>query len=231
MNSWAKQGRLVRALSDDGEIFVMSGVRTVLPTTGALATLGDLVGAAEARAEAIVAQAHAAAASIVAAAEVAASETTAAASAAVLEVAREEVGAQFEAEMALIRRAAAEGKLVRDGIASQVASIVARAAALATRRIVGEAYLADPALTASACEDALKAASGQQVLAIRVSPGVVADVQARLVDFAGYVRPDAAVELGGCIIDLKNGTIDATLEARLSLMELALVQAGGGLDQ
>jgi flagellar biosynthesis/type III secretory pathway protein FliH len=41
------------------------------------------------------------------------------------------------------------------------------------------------------------------------------------------VRPDDAVEAGGCIIDLRNGTIDATLDARLSLMELALREAGG----
>jgi flagellar biosynthesis/type III secretory pathway protein FliH len=33
--------------------------------------------------------------------------------------------------------------------------------------------------------------------------------------------------MGGCLIDVRNGTIDASLDTRLSLMELALRDAGG----
>jgi flagellar biosynthesis/type III secretory pathway protein FliH len=231
MNSSAKQGRLVRALGDDGEIFVLGGVRTAVPNPGGLASLSEMVAAAEAKAEEILANARAEAAAIVAEAEASAEETRSSAYADGLARARVEVNHLFEGELALVRQAAAEGKSLRDDIAGQAVAVIAAAAAVAARRIVGEAYAADPALTAAACAEALRAASGQEVLALRVNAGIAGEVQARLVDGAGYVRPDDSVEVGGCIVDLKHGTIDATLDARISLMELALAQAGGGLAQ
>jgi flagellar biosynthesis/type III secretory pathway protein FliH len=60
-----------------------------------------------------------------------------------------------------------------------------------------------------------------------VHPGLVQAVEASLTEAAGYVKPDDAIEAGGCIVDLRNGTIDATLDTRLSLMDLALREAGG----
>ena len=92
---------------------------------------------------------------------------------------------------------------------------------------VREMYEADPGRTARICADALRAASGQEVLAIRVNPGVVDSVRAALHGAEEYVRPDQGIAIGGCIIDLENGTIDATLDARLTLIEAALADAGG----
>ncbi len=104
---------------------------------------------------------------------------------------------------------------------------MANAIAMAARRVIGAAYQADATLTAEACADAIRAAAGQQILSIRVSPGALETVRAALVDVASYLRPDDAVAIGGCIVDLRNGTIDATLDARLELMEMALKAAGG----
>ena len=51
--------------------------------------------------------------------------------------------------------------------------------------------------------------------------------RATLTDAATYIRPDDSVEVGGCIIDLRNGTLDASLEARLSLMDLRSPKRAG----
>lgn len=227
MSSLAK-GRVIRAARDHEDVFVLGeSIRDTLPTHGAIATASDIRGAAEAQAAFVLANAQREAAAIVA-------EATASAGA-VRDAAYKDgyqAGlAQAEAEVARLlevaRGAASDGKVIRDSIASESASVVARAAALATRRIVGEYYEIDPERTAAACAEALRAASGQDVLSIRIHPGLVNSLRATLADAASYIRPDEAVEIGGCIIDLRHGTLDASLDARLSLMDLALAEAGG----
>ncbi len=230
MNSSANRGRLVRAVRDDEEVFVLGASRLAVSPSGAVTTATDLIAAAEARASVIVEAAAAAARQITADAESEAAALRAEVHESVLEMARREVFEQFEAHLALVRQAAEEGKAIRDGVAAQSGALVARAVALATSRIVGDYYEADPGRTAAACADALRAAAGQEILAIRVNPSVVGNVQAALADVARYVRSDDGVEVGGCIVDLKHGTIDATLDTRLSLMKLALGQAGGELS-
>ena len=69
------------------------------------------------------------------------------------------------------------------------------------------------------------------MIAIRVHPALAGAVSASLTSSGGYVRPDETVAIGGCIIDLRMGTLDATLDARLSMLELALAEAGGELPQ
>ena len=128
---------------------------------------------------------------------------------------------------AAIRQAAADGLAIRNAMIDEATPAMANAISLAARRVVGAAYQADPSLTADACADAVRAAAGQQILSIRVAPEALDAVRATLVDLADYVRPDSAIAAGGCVVDLKNGTLDATLDARLDLMELALKAAGG----
>lgn len=223
MNSLAK-GRVIRAARDHEDVFILGeSTRETLPTHGPLATASDIRGAAEARAATVISTAQVEAASLVASAGDVRSAAYADGYRAGLAQAEAEVAQLLE----IARAAAVDGKAIRDSIAEDSVSVVARAAALATRRIVGEYYEADPARTAAACADALRAAAGQDVLAIRVHPGLVTSLQASLADAAGYIRPDGAVDIGGCIIDLRNGTLDATLEARLSLMDLAFAEAGG----
>ncbi len=230
MNSSANRGRLLRATHDDEEVFILGSSRLAVSHSGAVSTASDLIGAAEARAAAIIAAATEEAERITAGAEDMAEAARADAHESGLDVVRAEVFAQFEAHLAIVRAAALDGKAVRDSVAAQSAALVARAVGLATRRIVGEYYEADPDRTAAACADALRSAAGQEILMIRVNPSVVGNVQAALADVARYVRPDESIEVGGCIVDLKHGTIDATLETRLSLMEFALGQSGGELS-
>jgi len=221
--------RIYRAPEAADEVYVVGeGVRRNLPADEAVTTVSSLLDGARRRAEQIVAAAEAEAAEVVATARAEAArmrqegfEAGRIAGAAAAEAA---VAAQLD----LIRAAAAEGLAIRNAMIDDAMPTIARAVAMACRRVVGAAFEADPALTAEACAEAVRAAAGQQVLAIRVNPEVAADVRAALVDVAGYVRPDEGVPVGGCIIDVRNGTIDATLEARLSLMEQALRAAGGG---
>jgi len=230
MSSSANRGRLVRAVRDDEEVFVLGSSRLAVAHGGAVSTASDLIAAAEVRAAAIIEAAADEARRLTAEAENQAAAVRADAYDSGLEVVRREVFEQFNVHLALVRNAADEGKAIRDSVAAQSAALVARAVALATRRIVGEYYEADPDRTAAACADALRAAAGQEILMIRVNPAAVGHVRAALADVARYVRPDEGVEVGGCIVDLKHGTIDAALDTRLSLMELALGHAGGELS-
>ena len=231
MNSSARRGRLIRPAEGTAateDIFILGeSVRPGLPAQAPIVTASAIVAEAQSRASAIIAEAEAdASLTIVTARGNAAAVTRAAHDegfAAGHAAAQHEIAELIE----LVRKAAGEGKQIRDALAEQSASVIARATALATRRIVARLYEADPAATADACADALRAAAGQEVLSIRVNSGIVPLVQAALGDAAGYLRPDDAVEIGGCIIDVRHGTIDATLSSRLTLLELALNHAGG----
>jgi len=229
MSSWANpSGRVFRVTRELDEVFIGSdSAREASPVPGAFATASEVIAAAEDRAAALLAAAEQEAARLVAAGQAQQASTRGQAYNEGYEAGRVQALSEFTGALDIARQAAAEGKAIRDSIAGQSAAVVARAVALATRRIVGEYYQAEPSRTALVCAEALRAAAGQEVLAIRVHSGVAAAVRASLADAAQYVRPDGAVDIGGCVIDLRHGTIDATLDARLSLMELALAEAGG----
>lgn len=135
--------------------------------------------------------------------------------------------AEFAGYLELLRKAAEQGQQVRDQVANDAAPVVARATMLAVRRIVGEYFEGDPGRTAETVREALRAASGQEILSIRVHPDVAGRVSAALIEGAHYVQPDEGVAVGGCIIDLREGSIDASLSTRLDLMEMALTRAAG----
>ncbi len=230
MSSLAKTVRVFRSSAgmEEDDVFVVGqSARLELPTATPIATARDVVAAGNQRAVQIVADAEAQAAAITGGASQATNEARSAGYSDGYEAGHAEALQEFAAHLALVRAAAEEGKGLRDSLAGRHVAVVARAAGIAARRIVGEHYAGDPDLTVAVCREALRAASGQEVLAIRVNPGVAAPVQASLRDAAEYVRPDEAVEVGGCIIDLRHGTLDASLEARLTLMEVALRAAGG----
>lgn len=224
MNSSAKAGRVLRAARDHEDIFVLgeSHPASLVPHAS-IATAGEIKGAAEGRAADIVELAESQAAAIIAAANASAHAAYQDGYRAGHAAADTEVSEL----LSIARAAAGDGKAIRDSLASESAAVVARAAALATRRIVGEYYELDPERTAIACAEALRAASGQDVLSIRVHPTLANSLRATLTDAAAYIRPDDSVEVGGCVIDLRHGTLDASLDARLSLMDLALAEASG----
>ncbi len=231
MNSSANRGRLIRpaigtAASED--IFILGETaRPNVPAQASVVTASAIVAEAQSQASAIIAEAEAHASLTITTADAAAAAVTRAAYDEGFAAGQAEAQGEVAELIELVRRAAGEGKQIRDALAGQSASIIARATALATRRIVARFYEADPAATADVCADAFRAAAGQEVLTIRVNTGIVPLVQAALGDAGGYVRPDDAIEIGGCIIDLRHGTIDATLSSRLTLLELALNHAGG----
>jgi len=229
MNSSPKLRRVFRESAPaDTEVFVIGeSVRDAYPTHSAIASAGDVIAAVRARAETESNVFRAQAVAVLAEAEAGAGAVREAAYQDGFEAGRREAQEAFEAFVDLARAAAQEGKALRDAVAEQSMAVVARAAALATRRIVAAHYDACPEATAAACVDAMRAASGQDVLALRVNPSVAGSVQVALGDAGSYVRPDDSVEIGGCIVDLRQGTIDASLDARLSLMDLALAEAAG----
>ena len=227
MNSSAKSRRIIRAAPEHEEVFVFGETVRKELTAPAIATAEDMIASAGTKANGMVDEARQQAAAILAEARTSADGVRQTAYAEGFGSGRSAALQEMDGILDLVRRAATEAKAIRDDIAGQSAAVVARAAALATRRIVGEYYESDPERTAIVCAEALRAASGQEVLSIRVHPGLVGSIQAALLDVARYVVPDEATAVGGCIVDLRNGTLDATLDARLALMDFALAEAGG----
>lgn len=221
--------RIYRAEATEDDVFVVGGVaREFVAADGPVTTVTSLLDGARRRAEQIVEEANAGAEAILRRAEEAAGAVTREAQeAGMAEGARLAEQTAMEC-LELLRAAANDGLAIRDAMIQEAMPAIARAVAMACRRVVGGAFEADPSLTADACADAVRAAAGQQILAIRVHPEAAEPVRATLVDVAEFVQSDSAVALGGCLIDLRNGAIDATLDARLNLMEMALRDAGGG---
>ncbi len=227
MSLSVKPRRVIRAATEHSEVFVLGETTRLTLPAPPVATAEEMLVLADARAEGIVAEAHRQAAEVIAEARAQADRLHEEAFASGFAAGQQRAADEMAAPLELVRRAAAEGKAIRDGIAGQSADVIARATALAVRRIVADYYEAGPERTAAVCAEALRAAAGQEVLSIRVSPGLAEHVQATLAGAAHYVAADDAVAAGGCIIDLRYGTIDATLDTRLSLMEIALANAGG----
>ena len=224
MSSLARPSRVIRSAPSEDEVFVLGeSTRRTLPVSGPMATADEILGGANRQAAAIIAEAHQQAAATAARAVSAREAACAAGHADGLARALDEATGLID----LLRAAASEGLAIRDQLADEASEVITRAVLLAVRRITGEYYAGDPARTSAAVADAVRAASGQEVLSIRVHPDAEAPVTAALVELAGYVRPDGSVDVGGCVIDLRNGTIDATLDTRLSLMELAIGASSG----
>ncbi len=227
MSSLARPSRVIRSVHPESEVFVVGGApRRAAPVAGPTATAAEIIAAAEQQAADMLAEAQ----SLVDRARAEAEQVRAAAHTGGYEegfrAGREAALAEAASLLQLLRTAAAEGEAIRGQVVGEASAVITRAVVLAVRRIVADVY-DDPARTAAAVAEAVRAASGQEILSIRVHPAAEVPVTAALADLAGYVRPDDGIEVGGCIIDLRNGTIDATLDARLSLMERALRAAGG----
>lgn len=232
-SSSSRRSRLLRAASPRGEVVVAPGSSSLaeaVPIAAPLATAADIVAAAERRAAEIVAAAERRAAELIASAEDVREAARREGYAEGLAAARAEAEAQFAAYLDLARAAAQEGKRIRDQLAQQSLAVVARAVELALRRIVPDWYESHPDSIIAVCEDALRLAPSEQVLSIRVHPSLAGRVEVALGELGRYVRPDAGVEIGGCIVDLEGGTIDATLDARLGSLAQALQRAAGGWE-
>lgn len=238
MSSLAKTGGFYRAAPvttepfDESEdvVIIGQGVRAQYHAAGTLATIPALIEAAEQRAAEILREAEAEALQIVRSAEARADSVRAAGHREGYEAGLDAANDEIESLMNLVRAACADGIAIRDQVAATSMALLAESVAIATRRIAGEWYDADPNRTAAICNEALRAASGQEIISLRVHSSVANYVQAALGSAGSYVQPDDAVEVGGCLIDLASGTIDASLDTRLSLLELGLRHAAGGAE-
>jgi len=78
-----------------------------------------------------------------------------------------------------------------------------------------------------AVQEALHRAGDQRILRVRVHPDQREIVEARYGpeerDWA--LRSDAAIALGGCVVDTAAGVVDASIEAQVSELEAAWQQA------
>jgi flagellar biosynthesis/type III secretory pathway protein FliH len=218
---------VIREARAEDDVFLLGQAGPGVASPGPVSSAAEIVAAAGLQAERLLAAARQEAARITGVAARAAEEALAAARQEGLAAGRVEAREEAAAALAILRAAAEAGKEVRDKVATQSGMVVARAVALASRRLVADHYESDPSRTAAVCAEALRSAAGQEVLSVRVHPRVAGLVQAALGEAGEYVRPDDAVEIGGCIVDLRHGSIDATLDARLSLMRLALAEAAG----
>lgn len=226
MSWWDDRRRVFASPPDQGEVFVLGAdQRRALPVPEAIASAEEILAAAERRAVEMISTADGEAARIVAEAEGSAAAIRDAARAEGFEAGRAAAIEEFQGYLDLARAAAADGRSIRDGVVAQAGDIVARAAALATRRLVAGHYEADPGRTAAICAEAVRSASSQEVLRVRVNPAVAGVVEAALGELAGYVAGDASVAIGGCLVDLRDGLIDATLDARLDLVERVMRDA------
>ncbi len=96
------------------------------------------------------------------------------------------------------------------------------------RKILGERAAADPSYAVELAEQALARAGNQNVVRIRVHPGrreIVAAAFADRHDAAGNaveVADDQRLDLGGCVIDLRAGIVDASISTQFEAMSRAL---------
>lgn len=226
MSSSSKR-RVLRAAEPAGEVFLSGHGARKLPVAEPYAKAEEIVAAAEARAAELIAAAEAEAARIRETAEAAREQARQEGFAAGFAAGEAEARREAERWLQLLRAAAQEGKTVRDQIAGQALAVVARAVEIAVRRLAAEWFDADPARTVAVCEEALRTATADEVLVVRVHPQAAGLVEAALGESAPPVQADDSVVLGGCVIDLREGRIDATLEARLEALAEALRRASG----
>jgi flagellar assembly protein FliH len=122
--------------------------------------------------------------------------------------------------MALLQAALNEAKSVRDRLLWAAEHEIVELAIAATRTVIGEQVLLDPALTVDVVERALERAAGQNVVALRLHPTRLTLIDAHLSELRGEpltfeLRGDDSVEVGGCIVDTSTGQIDARLDVQL----------------
>jgi len=220
--------RLVRDVGV-GEAVGADGLGRYLSSEQQALLIGLLSDDVQAQADGIVARAQREAAALIAAAE--ASVETIKAAAFDEGFARGQ-SEGYDAALAamqpyadLVQAASEEGQALRaallDGVEQQT---VALALAVA-RRVVGTVADEHAGLAAEIVRGALRSA-GARVLRVQANSADLSAIEAALHD-AGRdlpVQSNAAVPVGGCIIDVEHGQIDLRLDVQLASIERALTQ-------
>ncbi|HJZ86950.1 MAG TPA: FliH/SctL family protein [Polyangia bacterium] len=97
-------------------------------------------------------------------------------------------------------------------------------------KILGHALELDPTLVVDICAQALRGATEQREIVVRVHPDDLPAIEqarpqlrAALLKARDFtLRPDAGVGRGGCIVETELGSVDARLETQLAVIENAL---------
>ncbi|MEX2446433.1 MAG: FliH/SctL family protein [Dehalococcoidia bacterium] len=128
--------------------------------------------------------------------------------------------AQLAEALALVQRAAAEAKAMRDRLYESAEPAIVELVIATTRSVIGERIATDPSVVHETVRRALARAGSQNVMRLRVAPGEQAAVQAHLDEERGEALPfavvaDGAVTVGGCLVDTGAGRVDARLDVQL----------------
>jgi flagellar assembly protein FliH len=138
--------------------------------------------------------------------------------------------AELADQMALLQRAAAESKSIRDRLLWAAEQEIVELVLQATRTVVGEHARLDPSLAVDTVERALQRAGSQNVVSIRVHPDRQELIEAHVSELHGQPRPfevraDDSVAIGGCVIDTATGQVDARLDVQLDEIARLLREA------
>jgi flagellar biosynthesis/type III secretory pathway protein FliH len=131
-------------------------------------------------------------------------------------------------ELQTLQAVGLEVAAVRESILRGSEAELVELTAEAARAVVGEAVARDPALVTTSVRRALDRAAGRNVLRVRVNPADASIVSAYLdhtpatANGTWDVSPDGAITVGGCVIDIDGGEIDARLDVQLDVVINAL---------
>jgi len=139
--------------------------------------------------------------------------------------------AEVAEALALVQRAAADAKGVRDRLMAGLEREIVELVIDATRAVLGEQARIDPSMVIDTVERALRRAGSQNVVRVRVHPDTLEVVAAHMAErrtegaSTWELHPDGTVDVGGCLIDTAGGEIDARLDAQLHEVAAALRDA------
>lgn len=131
-----------------------------------------------------------------------------------------EAQAELADALALLQRAAAEGKSLRDDLLRRAEHEMIELVLEALHAILGARVAEDASVVRATVRRALERAGAQNVVRLRVHPDEADAVSAFLAEDdtapgAFEVRADGTVGLGGCVVDTVHGRVDARLDVQL----------------
>lgn len=132
------------------------------------------------------------------------------------------------AELTTLQTIALQAATLRESILLGSEAELVELTAEAARSVIGEAVTRDPELVTASVRRALDRATGVNVLRVRVNPSDATIVSAHLAQTATAateaweVSPDGTITVGGCVIDIEGGEIDARLDVQLDVVISAL---------
>lgn len=138
--------------------------------------------------------------------------------------ARLEVAGELQLLQSVGRQAAAAHDSIMRSTEAELIELTAEAA----RAVLGEAVARDPELVTTSVRRALDRATSMNVLRVRVHPDDASIVSAYLAQTPApgggtwEVSPEGAITIGGCVIDIDGGEIDARLDVQLETVMSAL---------